>query len=586
MATYLGTSAVFEVRSGATAGNLGGGGFNPANTHFIANWTATNANTASPVVSSVSYSFVAGDVGAYFYVKSGTSWTPGWYPIASVSGGNATLNAAIGAAIQVVSGRYQPSAVAGCATVASPTAGNCGIDYSQQNAAQFTATDLTGATTTCTSATNPFGPQHAGNFLCLASGTGVTAGWYEIVSISGVTATIDRTAGTTYSAVTYYLGGAVSLGGSTTGITDTIFFALGGTGTATGSGRFFIKGNATYVLSGTVSAAAAGNAAWPAIWEGYNAVRGDRPSITSGSQPILNTGANSINCGTYVQFYSIYFLGTGSPVFSNTSGANNLFYNCKMVNTSPTNNHGCFSDGGGSSVVVGCEFVSYSGYGISGANGQPTYIIGCYVHDCGVQGLSLAGQNVAVNNLVVSCAQGIVCNQNAVNLVYGNTVYGTEAKAGVGITTPTSIGLFFNNILYGGASGYGGSATNLAGLSDYNCFFNNTANIAGTLTNTFLGPHDLTAINPSFTSISQVTGTTATSATNVLTDSGQNFTTAGVVAGRDYLHVVSATGATVGIYGITAVGTTTITTDNTIGTGSAITYFITINRNLLPTGAV
>ena len=43
------------------------------------------------------YSFVAGDVGSLLFIKSGTNWIPGWYPIASVLAGVATLNAAIGA---------------------------------------------------------------------------------------------------------------------------------------------------------------------------------------------------------------------------------------------------------------------------------------------------------------------------------------------------------------------------------------------------------------------------------------------------------------------------------------------------------
>src|ERR1035437_3502052 len=143
MTTYAGVTSVFEVRSGATAGNVNGGGFNPANANFISNFTATVATGNSPVIASASYNFVAGDVGAWVYVKSGSNWTAGWYQIASVASNKATVNAAIGQAIQISNGRYITNTVAGCATTASPTSGTCGIDYSQQTAAQYVTTVLT-----------------------------------------------------------------------------------------------------------------------------------------------------------------------------------------------------------------------------------------------------------------------------------------------------------------------------------------------------------------------------------------------------------------------------------------------------------
>lgn len=591
MATYLGTTAVFEARAGATAGNLGGGGFNPANTHFIANWTATNANTASPVLSSASYSFVAGDVGAWVYVKSGTNWTPGWYQIASVAGGNATLNAAIGAAVQGTVVRSVPNTIAGCATTASPTAGNVGIDYSQQNAAQFTGTDLTGTTTSCTSAANPFGLQHAGNFLCMPTGTGVTAGWYEIVSISGVTATLDRSAGATFSAVTYYLGGAVSLGGSTAGITDAIFFALGSTQASTFSApRFFIK-NGSYTPSASV-AVVAGNFYWSVIVEGYNLLRGDRPSVASGNQPFFTMGANSFTGPDYGEVWCLSGTGTGTIVFQVSGGSGRgFFFNCKAKNTSTTASRAAFKMNGATNRIIGCEAISYNGYGIDLAASINHWFIGNYIHDCviGIQMNNAGGNNIIViNNLIVSCTTNNINDNNGDVLYYGNTLYGAEAKTGVGINAPLENNLTINNIFYGFVTGILTSGARYDGYSDYNCYFNNTTNINNGGGGQFFGTNDLTAVNPSFTSISQVSGTTATSSGTTLTDGGQNFTTAGVVAGRDYLYVISGTGATVGRYGITAVGTTTLTTDNTIGTSSGgnLTYQITIGRNLLPTGAI
>lgn len=585
MATYLGTAAVFEVRSAATAGNLGGGGFNPANANFISNFTATSATGNSPVISSASYNFVAGDVGAWIYVKSGTNWTPGWYQISSVASNNATVNATIGAAIQVSNNRFVTNTVAGCATTASPTAGNCGIDYSQQNSAQVTNNVLTGTTTTCTDATTPFGAQHVGNFICISAGTGVTAGWYEIVSVSGVTATLDRTAGTSYSGCTYYLGGAVSLGGSTAGITDAIFIQLGAAASTTGS-RYFIKGNATYTPSSSI-VSLVGNASWPCIVEGYNAVRGDRPSIASGNQPLFSMAAFTFTAGDFSQVWCLNFTGTASPVVAAaTASGFSFFVYCKCKNTSTSAAQHAFNAAFTNCQFIGCEAISYNGNGLRSAGGANVFI-GCYAHDSNVP-IAIPSVGNAIINCIISggTTDNITANANG-NIIYGNTIYGAENKTGDGLENIGASCSIINNIIYGFVNGFGGSVTRLAGVQDYNCYFNNTTNINAGVVGSYLGANDVTATNPSFTSVAQVTGTTATSSGTTLTDSGKNFTTAGVVAGRDYLYVISGTGATAGIYGITAVGTTTLTTDNSLGTISGSgTYQITTGRNFLPTGAI
>jgi hypothetical protein len=119
---------------------------------FPTDGAATLATSSAPVFTSASYTFVAGDVGAFIYIKSGTNWTAGWYPIASVSGGAATLTASIGAA--VLDTNKGLNTAAGCATTASPTAATWGIDYSQSATSRLTFTDMVigGTTTQFTSA--------------------------------------------------------------------------------------------------------------------------------------------------------------------------------------------------------------------------------------------------------------------------------------------------------------------------------------------------------------------------------------------------------------------------------------------------
>lgn len=128
---------LWELNTGGTANNAGG--FDPSLTASMdAVGSATSANTASPIFTSANYSFVAGDVNAYVYIALGTNWISGWYQIASVAGGNATLTGA-------------------CASVASPSAATWTVDYSRGTAAKLTVSDgVTNGTTLVTSVTGGF----------------------------------------------------------------------------------------------------------------------------------------------------------------------------------------------------------------------------------------------------------------------------------------------------------------------------------------------------------------------------------------------------------------------------------------------
>src|SRR5689334_8551301 len=107
----------WETQSGGSDSN--GGGFDPGNASMATDLAGSSANTASPVVSSASYNFAAGDVGHWLFIQSGTNWTPGWYKIASVASNQATLDAAAGHGVLWSSPFADGvSAAAGCATTA------------------------------------------------------------------------------------------------------------------------------------------------------------------------------------------------------------------------------------------------------------------------------------------------------------------------------------------------------------------------------------------------------------------------------------------------------------------------------------
>ncbi len=243
-------------------------------------------------------------------------------------------------------------------------------------------------------------------------------------------------------------------------------------------------------------------------------------------------------------------------------------------------------------MAIGCEIICYRGYGVALNQVSGTGVsaaIGNYIHDCST-GVIGGVQGDLINNIIASCSSKAI-DGNADNgmIVYGNTIYGAENKLGIGINTP-SISTFLNNIIDGFVSGFGGSATTYAGYSDYNCFNNNTNNINATDSGAFFGANDLTTTNPSFTSVTQRTGATATTTSgNHLVQSAATFQTWGITAGVDCVYIKSGTGVTAGIYGILSVDSETqITVDVTLTANATAdkVWQITQGHNFLPTGAI
>jgi hypothetical protein len=218
----------------------------------------------------------------------------------------------------------------------------------------------------------------------------------------------------------------------------------------------------------------------------------------------------------------------------------------------------------------------------SGAS-QLVYCMGNYIHDSTTgYTFNSVGGGTCIGNIIEACTTSIAATSTAPNLtIMNNTLYGTEAKTGTGINLSganSSGNKVMNNIIYGFTTGISvGTGPAPANLSLNNDFYNNTTDVS----NWVKDPSDL-AINPQFAGTSQYTGTTATSSGSVLTDSSASFA---AVAGADYLHVVSGTGVTVGIYQITSSTSTTLTVNNALGTGSGITYFVTHGHNFAVTNS-
>lgn len=571
MALTIGT--IFEIRASATTANVNGAGFNPANANFPTDGTVdTNTgNTASPVFSSATYNFAAGDVGAWIYVKSGTNTIPGWYQIANVASNKATLSAAIGAGVTQSGIIFTATTVVGIATVGTPTSITFGVDYSQQDTAQTTATDFTavGASTTLTSATAAFTAVMVGNFFHqTTTGTGAfgVVGWYEIVSfVNGTTVVTDRTTnnGTASVACTGFVGGA----GRWNALEDSF-------GEMVPAGGILFFKNGSYTISTTVNITSTATATDVQNYIGYNALRGD--ACNGDNRPLIIAAANTFNLGTNTSFYNLRITTTAATGVD--LKANTTLMNVKVQNTSST--AGRDSVGAGSVagiILIGCEIVSQNGMGYTHTTGTAR-IHGCYLHDSDNGVTTLTANINAIACIFESHNTSAITTANlGVCLLFNNTIYGREAKIGIGVslTGASSIGhKFGNNIFYGLVTGISAAALQTVDIGYYNDFFNNTTDVTN-----FLKGKTALALNPSFTGATQITGTTASGSGSVLTDTNADFST--VTDSVDYVRVLSGTGATIACFLITAHTTTTLTCNNTVGTNATAdrVYYVTTGHN-------
>jgi hypothetical protein len=556
-------SVIVEMRSDATASSVNGGGFNPSGTGFLTDLTtdSNTANTNSPVCSSASYNFVAGDVGHWLYIQSGTNWTAGWYQIASVASNKATLSAAVGEAEQITQTYiYGVNTVAGCATVGTPTNGTFTIDYSRGATALIASTDgaSVNGSAVLTSATGGFTPVLCGNYLRIASGTQALVGYYEIIGYTNAnTLTIDRDCANSsnMSGATFKVGGAV--------LPDTTAFTGLSASSSTISSYFFIK-SGSYTIGAGVSSVPGGNVAAKCRIEGYGTKRADKPSKSS--WPVLSFGANNFTTGTNVWIERVAITGTNASVL--TLGANCKLGYMAVTNTSTTASRVAITLSGATAMIHDIEAQSYRGTAISSV--VDTIMSGVYVHDSDI-GISTNHSLQMTYSIVAGCVTKAVDSTSATRFYRAEncTFYGFEDTLGTGLALAASVYLQFwrNCIFYGFATVQDGSTQNFASYSDHNNYYNNDTDIADT-SQWQKGPND-TALDPSFSGVAQITGSTATTSGSTITQSGATFQTSGVTAGRDYLYLVSGTGITAGIYGITSVDSETqLTLDIAPGTSA------------------
>ncbi len=450
----FGAKAVLIVRPSGSDTNAGGA-FNAGNTNMATDLTATAANTSAPVVTSASYNFVAGDVGARVFIQSGTNWIPGWYTIASVASNAATLTAS--SANATLYDGTQASGVStatGCATTGSPTGGVWSVDYSNKDAAQISYTDLVGVASTFTSVAFPVGKNIIGNYISVTAGTNYTVQRVEVVSTSTITATVDKTFGASATgAATAYLGGALA----SIGMAKSVMIASNNVFVK--SGTYTYGTSTTNVSTGPVASSPSGTVSNPTVWEGFGTIPRDL-----GTAPVISAG--SITSITMFGFASrhrvanIVFDGNSQSsvtgVSTNGSGGTvdsvtvknttvngfaitgaGTFFKCQSTGCSGTSAFNVNSTL--SSSFVGCEAYSNTTVGFLSTTGSGA---GHSFEAC----LSYANSGASSDGFRIDTTQS--CFVNCV--AYNNGRHGFF---------PDSIGgMFVNCIAEAHAAGYGWSA--------------------------------------------------------------------------------------------------------------------------------
>lgn len=458
----LSITTTWEVQTGGNDTN-NGGAFDPGqNAGMFTDGAATSANTSAPVFTSASYNFVAGDVGAWVYLSSGSTGATvagGWYKISSVASNAATLNGTIGQG--VLKTTFLPTTVVGCANGASPTVITWSIDYSQQAAVQFTYTDLAsvGAGLLVSSVAKPFAKQQVGNCIVITGGTNFNTGRYVITSVAAGVATVVGATNITSAAGISGTGGQ---GGAVAGIG-----VIGGV---------IVAGNRVSVKSGTYSITSAtanisGGTFQPTIGfilVGYNVNRGDL-----GTAPILQ--ASGINTATIIKTINntsvavINIVIDGQSLTSIRGFDMNTGYTYLCVGKNLTNS-AFITSAGQSNNYYACS--------ATGCSTQPAFVIGKGAYNCESYSNTSAGFSSGFD--IVGClsynnsgatTDGFI-NANDRTFILNCTAYGNGRD---GFRATNDRGSVLSNCLSESNTGFGFNFTATSNGIFSNCSaYNNT----------------------------------------------------------------------------------------------------------------
>lgn len=335
-----------------------------------------------------------------------------------------------------------------------PTVASPGTDYSQQDSAQISFTDLniTGTNTQVTSAGNPFTSAHVGNVIQVPSGiTNFTAGFYRIVSVSGSTATLDRAIGTANST---QASGSIKLGGAFAtiqqGLQQCTEFNI----------TVYVKA-ATYVITSAITPPSSGSTQALGILIGYTSTRGDNGRAT------IQLNSTGINMCTWNSYASVGYFAWENFVldgnsktdvngFSLTSAGSSmtfLFRNCIFKRF--TDRH-CMRSNNALVVVDHCDFTD-NAFTAAASNESGCILLGTkgVVNNCYIYSNTGSSNYISsgISGAWLTCINNIIYNNTGSYTFYGmNVNHSTivnniaHSNSHTGILTDTSPAIVQNNI--------------------------------------------------------------------------------------------------------------------------------------------
>lgn len=340
--------------------------------------------------------------------------------------------------------------------------GATGTDYSQQNAAQYGASDLVAVTTsTVSSASHAFGAADLGDCIAVASGTGFTPGRYEIVSAAGGVATLDRAVGTMGSTGgVYAVGGAIATLGT--------YFSGGSNGNPA-----WVKSTGTISTTATVTTTLLTSGSQIPALSGYAATRGDGGQVTVRATASL-TPVLSVLHGT-VQNFIIDCNGQAATTGVTSGGAALLVNletkNCTGTGITTNNNVICkqcaatgTSVGTGisllsTSVCIDCVSFSNTVTGITIQNGLCIRCISASNSGASSDGVDMQ------NNFMLGCLQCVlygngrdgaqVQTNSQRGVLVADSIFWGNAQYGLNYTVGTSVGPG----MYEAFNAFGGNGT-------------------------------------------------------------------------------------------------------------------------------
>lgn len=360
-----------------------------------------------------------------------------------------------------------------------------GTDESQGSGTSISIV-LTGTTTGTGTPVFSATTNGPGNFVHIASGSGCTTGWYEILSQATGVATFDHAMGTSTDVCVGTIGGSLLTIQTADGQT------VGGNTVNIQSGTY--TWTSTYTVHVTTAAI---------TWLGYQTTHGD-----GGTRPLITTATNStrlINTGlSTAGMFVLWNVSLSNTAATNSDAIWQQSVHCTGGSTWVFN-HDLFTgfaisindeDSAGDEVCLvsinGTEITGSTTIGVQTGGGTTGLIVrGSYFH-ANLADVNASGNALTGINLLNSIFAGATINGAAVGINPGASNISTNTVQGCafyGVTTSGSAALFFisnagfdfvsNNIFYGNYRAIAGDgiAANVArnyATSKNNAFGNNT----------------------------------------------------------------------------------------------------------------